>query len=59
MMPVTSGDLEPLRKLARAQTRKHGLAAYDACDELFKLAMECGLPVWYAKSIRDTVRTVK
>lgn len=53
---VTSGDVLPLGKLARTLTRELGLAPSQACEEFFKLALECGLTADTAKPIRDAVR---
>lgn len=56
---VTSGDVEPLRKKARTLVRRHGLTAYNAQEELYKLALDCGLSQSAAASIRDAVSTVR
>lgn len=58
-----SGDLEPLRKLARELTREmvrqHSRNAFEASEEFYKLALECGLSTRFAESIGKTARTVK
>jgi len=55
MAPITSGDLVPLGKLARKLVRDHGLGAAEARDEVFRLALDCGLSAWQAASIRSQV----
>lgn len=54
---VTSGDVELLRKEARALARRFGFNRADA-DEFYKLALEF---MWhsYADSVRDAVKQVK
>ncbi len=56
---VTSGDIEPLRKLARQLVRVHGLNAKNAAEEIFKLGLECGLHASEARFIRDAVKPVR
>jgi hypothetical protein len=56
---VTSGDVVPLGKKARAITGAYGLAAYDVCEELYKLALECDLWHSYAEHIRDAVEQLR
>lgn len=54
---VTSGDVEMLRKQARALARQYGFNRADA-DEFYKLGLEF---MWhsYADSVRDAVKQVK
>jgi hypothetical protein len=56
---ITSGDIEPLEKFARQQTREHGLAPKEAADEFYKLALDLNLSQSYAASIRKSVMTVR
>jgi hypothetical protein len=56
---VTSGDIAPLGKKARAIARAHGLPAHDACEEFYKLALECGIWHSYAEHIRDAVKQMR
>ena len=58
MKPITSGDDAPLRKRAREICREHGLSSGDR-DRFFELALECQLPVSFARSIREAVSQVK
>lgn len=51
---VTSSDVVPLGLLARRLARKHGLTRDEARDEFFKLALDCGLDVGTAASIRES-----
>jgi hypothetical protein len=55
---ITSGDVETLRKFARQQTRQRGLLPHEACEEYFKLALDCGVWVSYAFFIRDAVKDI-
>jgi len=57
----TSGMvLDQLCQFSRAETRRLSPEERrDAVEEFFKLALECGLDVGVARSIRDAVRTAK
>jgi hypothetical protein len=55
--PVTSGDLPALRYYAKQQTRAHALDGGTAAEEFYKLALECGLDEFEARSIRNAVKT--
>lgn len=57
--PITSGDIIPLGDLARHLTRAQGLDARRAAEEFFKLALDCGLDVSTARSIRDAVKRAR
>jgi hypothetical protein len=57
--PVTSGDIIPLGNCARQQARAHKLEAGRAADEFYKLALECGLEVFEARSIRNAVKRAR
>lgn len=54
----TSGDREPLRKLARQLSRAHGLDGGSA-DEFMYLCADLGLSVDDADSVRRAVKDVK
>ena len=56
---VTSGDVVPLGKCARAIARAHQLQMHDASEEFYKLALECGIWHSYASHIRDAVRKAR
>jgi hypothetical protein len=56
---VSGSDIDALRKIARIATRHHHLDARVASEEFFKIALECGVGVSYARSIRDAVRAVR
>jgi len=56
---VSGGDIETLRKEAKTSTRSHNLVPSEASEEFFKLALECGMEVSYARSIRDAVRAIR
>lgn len=56
---ISGGDVEDLRELARSLTREHNLIPRDAACEFFKLALECKMDVYSARSIRDAVHTIK
>jgi hypothetical protein len=56
---ITSGDIVPLGDFARQQVRSHGLKPASAADEFFKLALDCGLDISDARSIRDSVKGIR
>jgi len=56
---VTSSDISPLGAFARQLTRTNRLDASDPAEEFFKLALECGLELHEAKSIRNSVKAVR
>lgn len=51
-------DRGEMRKFARNMTRQFGLNPREACEEFFKLALECGMNIDEARSVRDAVKTV-
>jgi len=57
--PVTSGDVEILRKNARTLTKQYSLPPHQAADEFYKLVLECGAGQMYADSVRRAVLEVK
>jgi len=56
---VSSGDSITLGKFARAETRARGLPPHEACEEYFKLALECGIWVSYAHAICRAVKGIR
>lgn len=56
---ITSGDVIPLAKFARRETRERGMPPHEACEEYFKLALDCGMWVSYALTVRDSVKTIR
>ena len=56
---ISGGGAEDLRKLARSLTNEHKLIPRNAACEFFKLALECKMDVYYARSVQDAVRTIK
>jgi hypothetical protein len=56
---VSSSDVIPLAKFARADARKFRLVPHDAAEEYFKLALDCGLWIDYAYLIRKIVLTIR
>jgi hypothetical protein len=55
----SSDDIVTLGKFAREQARAHALEPARAAEEFYKLALEAGLPVSFAKLIRNAVRQVR
>lgn len=51
---VTSSDIVPLGRKARALARQLGLDPHDAREEFFKLALDCGLSSSTATMIRES-----
>jgi len=56
---VTSSDIVPLGAFARQLTRTNRLDGGHAAEEFFKLALDCGLELYEARSIRDSVKTLR
>lgn len=56
---VTSGDIIPLGDRARKEARAAALDYGRAAEEFYKLALECGLEEYEARSIRDRVKKAK
>jgi len=56
---VTSSDIVPLGAFARELTRTNRLDGGHAAEEFFKLALDCGLELYEARSIRDSVKTLR
>ncbi|MYA59938.1 MAG: hypothetical protein F4X40_05190 [Chloroflexi bacterium] len=57
----TSGDHEPMWKLARKLTRKYGLVKRKQCaaEEFLKLCLDLGFDIHTARSVRDQVMRVR
>lgn len=56
---VTSSDVIPLAKKAKALAREHGLDSKPAAEEFFKLALECDLSVATATIVRKHVMSIR
>ena len=56
---VTSGNIIPLGDSAKKLTRTHGLDKGHAAEEFYKLALECDLAEYEARSIRDRVKKAR
>jgi hypothetical protein len=56
---VTSSDIIPLATFGRQMARANRLDAGDAAEEFFKLSLDCGLELYEARSIRDSVKTAR
>lgn len=56
---VTSSDIIPLGAFGRQMARANRLDASDPAEEFFKLALDCGLELYEARSIRDSVKTAR
>jgi hypothetical protein len=56
---ITSSDIVPLGAFARQLTRDHRLRGGDPAEEFFKLALDCGLELYEAQSIRESVKSVR
>jgi hypothetical protein len=56
---IHDGELEDARQLARKETRDFSLNPHKACDEFFKLALECGMEIYEARSVREAVKTIR
>lgn len=56
---VSGSDAIDLGKFARQEVRTLGLPPREACEEYFKLALDCGIWVSWAYTIRDKVKSIK
>jgi len=56
---ISGGDIKDLRELAVSLVCEYKLVPRDVACEFFKLVLECGMDIYYAQSIRNTVRTIK
>ncbi|SFH25421.1 hypothetical protein SAMN05216299_10426 [Nitrosospira sp. Nsp14] len=52
---ISGGDLPDLVTTAKNATRQRRRAPKESAQEFFKLALECGIDLNYARSIRDAV----
>ena len=55
----TSGDHDPMWRLARKVTRKHGLEKRWAAEEFLKLCLDLGFDIDVARSVRNAVMQVR
>ena len=55
---ITSGNIVPIRELARKLTRQHSLDRNGAALEFYKLCLDIGLNQGTAKSVRDSVMKI-
>jgi hypothetical protein len=56
---ITSSDIVPLGAFARQLARAHSLGGGDPAEEFYKLALDCGLELYEAQSIRQSVKSVR
>lgn len=56
---ITGSTADELTKLAKDATRRYRLWGFEACEEFWKLANDCGVERMYGRRIRDAVRKVK
>jgi hypothetical protein len=58
---ASSWDMElgDLNKFSRNVIRQYELVPRQACEEFYKLALECGLVEYKARIVRDSVRAVR
>jgi hypothetical protein len=59
LVAKSNGGRTEARKFSRNITRQLGLNSHEACEEFFKLALECGMNVDDARSVRDSVKSVR
>ncbi|WP_139175091.1 hypothetical protein [Lysobacter enzymogenes] len=56
---LTGGDINDLTSYARSCVRSYGLNPYEASEEFFKLAIDCGAMPSSAEMVRSSVRAMK
>ena len=57
--PFTSGDGNTVAEFARQLTRTHRLEPHTAAEEFYKLSLDSDLDAGDARSVRDSVKTVR
>lgn len=56
---LSGSDVLDLAPAARAMVRRERLNPYDASEEFFKLALECGAAPWSADTLRKGIRAIR
>lgn len=56
---VSGSDALDLAKDARNEIRKYGLAPFEACEEYYKLALDCGIAEMWANTIRENLKKMR
>lgn len=56
---ITSSDIIPLGDFARQLTRRYAIDSGKAAEEFFKLALDCGVDLTAARSIRNAVKRTR
>ena len=56
---ISGGEIKDIRELVVSLVCEYKLNPPDIACEFFKLALECGMNVYFAQSIKDTVRAIK
>lgn len=56
---ISGSDLPELKLIARNAVRQNNLEPRSACEEFYKLSLECKLSIDQARYIRDVVRVVR
>lgn len=56
---ISGSDLQEIKQFVRNATREYALVPREACEEFYKLALECGLGVDYSRFVRETVRSMR
>jgi len=56
---ISGGDVIDLRELVISLVDEYKLNPRDVAGEFFKLAIECGMDVYYAQSIQNVVCSIK
>jgi hypothetical protein len=56
---LSGSDVLELAPVARALVRGHGLNPFEASEEFFRLALECGAAAWSADTLRKNIRAIR
>ena len=56
---ISGGEIKDLRELVISLVYEYKLNPRDVACEFFKLALECGMDVYFAQSIKNTVSAIK
>jgi hypothetical protein len=59
LVAKSDGGRTEAREFSRDKARKFGLNPREACEEFFKLSLECGMNIDDARSVREAVKTIR
>jgi hypothetical protein len=57
--PIGSDDVSDLLRLSKELANKFSIEPHEASEEFFKLALDCGVHLMWAKHLREWIRKMK